>query len=88
MIVVSTSTPTNVLPTSFFGTKTVTLFAATTQQIFLNDSPLATTSTFVADSYAITLSSGLIIIPNFHGQIWAEAPNSAAAVNLFSMNGQ
>jgi hypothetical protein len=87
VIVVSTSTPVNVLPTTFFGVKTVTLFAATTQQVYLNTEAIASTQSFVNASYSITQSTGILIIPNFHGQIWALAPNSPAAVNLFSLNG-
>lgn len=87
-VVVSTSTPTNLLPTSFFGTKTVTLVAGTTDQFFLNGDPISDTQSFVNSSYSISAASGIIVIPNFHGQIWAEAPNAKGPPKIFSMDGQ
>ena len=88
VVSISTSTPTNLLPTTFFGTKTVTLYAGTTNQVYLNSESIASTQTFVNSSYSITSSSGILILPGWHGNIYGLAPNAQGAVNIFTMDGQ
>lgn len=88
LISISTSTATSILPLSFFGVKTLVLSAGTTNQVYLNDEPIASTQAFVNSSLSMTSSTGLLVIPNFHGQLWGMAPNAQGAVNLFTANGQ
>jgi hypothetical protein len=86
VVSISTSVPTAIVSSSF-GSKTIML-ESTSGTVLLNSQAIVSTQTFVNNSFGITASSGIIVIPNFHGTIYGEAPTSAASVNLFYLGGQ
>ena len=87
-VVVSSSTATAVLPTTFFGVKTIALYNPSNIPIYLNDGPIASTQAFVNDSFSVVAASGIIILPDMHGTFWAMAPTATSTATLLTLTGK
>lgn len=83
---VSTFTPTLVVGSGMFGTKTLAIY--TTGQVYLMNYPETTTTTWVTGGWQVPASTGALVLPMFHGGLWAMAPQSASTQTVHILGGQ
>ena len=87
-VVISNTTPTPIVSTGMFNNKTIAIQVQGAGLVFLNSQPIALPATFAANSFAIGNSSGIIVLPNFHGTIYGEASQAGAPITLTYLGGQ
>jgi hypothetical protein len=85
VVSISSSVPTAIISSGMFNSKTIALEA--NGIVYLNSQPIISTAAFQSASFSITSSSGIVILPNFHGTIYGEAA-AGSAVNLYYLGGQ
>jgi hypothetical protein len=87
VVSISTSTPTQIISARTFTSKSIALYAAA-NGVYLNSQPIVSTQTFVNSGYVVGTSSQPLVIPNFQGALYGEAPNSGSAVTVNYIGGQ
>jgi hypothetical protein len=87
-VLVSTFTPTAVVNSGYFGKATTVLYPSAVNVIYLNSQPIVSTTAFVASGFQINVSSTTpLVLPDFHGNIYAIAPSLASPATLYYLTG-